>query len=308
MKSIRVLRFAGLTLCAAALFSVRAAAQQEASPSGLSPQSIQMPLDSPLEAPPVRSPEEVDAVLAGAASRPEVLPPIKMVLVAGKKDHGPGEHDYPAWQERWSRLLGAAENVTVDTAWDFPDGQQLATADVLVFFQKGTWNDRRQASMDAYFGRGGGAVYIHWAVNGDRRAADFARRIGLASQAGNIGYRHGPLSLQLHNTEHPIMRNLQDLQDMPRLELYDESYWRLTGDADKVTLFASSLEEGRPRPQIWAYQVSKGRVFVSIPGHYSWTFDDPLFRTLLLRGIAWTADQPVDRFNELVRPGARMSR
>ena len=34
------------------------------------------------------------------------------------------------------------------------------------------------------------------------------------------------------------------------------------------------------------------------------TFDDPLFRVLLLRGIAWSATEPVDRFNALVWPGA----
>jgi type 1 glutamine amidotransferase len=45
---------------------------------------------------------------------------------------------------------------------------------------------------------------------------------------------------------------------------------------------------------------------VSIPGHFSWTFDDPLFRILLLRGVAWTAKEPVDRFNELVTLGARL--
>jgi type 1 glutamine amidotransferase len=47
-------------------------------------------------------------------------------------------------------------------------------------------------------------------------------------------------------------------------------------------------------------------VFVSIPGHYSWSFDDPAFRTLLLRGIAWTARRDVDRFNELVTLDARV--
>jgi type 1 glutamine amidotransferase len=59
---------------------------------------------------------------------------------------------------------------------------------------------------------------------------------------------------------------------------------------------------------MWVTDQFGGRVFVSIPGHYSWTFDDPLFRILLLRGIAWTASEPVDRFNSLVTPGARMSR
>jgi type 1 glutamine amidotransferase len=48
-------------------------------------------------------------------------------------------------------------------------------------------------------------------------------------------------------------------------------------------------------------------VFVSIPGHFTWTFDDPLFRVLILRGIAWTANEPVDRFNELATLGARIS-
>ena len=49
------------------------------------------------------------------------------------------------------------------------------------------------------------------------------------------------------------------------------------------------------QPLLWARQADKGRVFVSIPGHYTWTFDDPLFRVLLLRGIAWTAGESVER-------------
>jgi type 1 glutamine amidotransferase len=56
----------------------------------------------------------------------------------------------------------------------------------------------------------------------------------------------------------------------------------------------------------WTREQGDGRIFVSIPGHYSWTFDDPLFRILLLRGLAWTAKEPVDRFNELALPGARV--
>jgi type 1 glutamine amidotransferase len=52
----------------------------------------------------------------------------------------------------------------------------------------------------------------------------------------------------------------------------------------------------------------KGRVFVSIPGHYSWTFDDPLFRVLLLRGVAWAAREPVVRFIDLVMIGADVAK
>ena len=260
-----------------------------------------MPLESPLEAPPIRSQAEVAAVLAGSQPLPEALRPLKVVLVAGKKDHGPGEHDYPAWQIQWGQLLAAAPNMQVSAAWDFPSEEQMAASDVLIFFQKGTWNDGRAKQLDAYLARGGGAVYIHWAVNGDERVADFSTRIGLASKGGSIKYRHGPLTLDIHNTDHPIVRNVD------RLQLYDESYWMLTGDVKNVTLLGTSTEDNEATPQLWAYEKGRGRVFVSIPGHYSWTFDDPIFRAVLLRAIAWTANEPIDRFNELVPLGARIA-
>jgi len=262
----------------------------------------QMPLDGPLEAPPIRTQAELAAVLAGSAPVAKELRSLNLVLVAGKKDHGPGEHDYPAWQVQWGQLLAAAPSVNVTTAWEFPGDEQMAAADVLIFCQKGSWNDDREKKLDAYLARGGGAVYIHWAVNGDERVADFSARIGLASRGGAIRYRHGPITLDIHNTDHPIMRNVD------QLKLYDESYWLLTGDVKHITLLGTSTEDGEATPQLWAYEKGPGRVFVSIPGHYSWTFDDPVFRVVLLRGIAWTAKEPVDRFNELVPLGARLAR
>ncbi len=261
-----------------------------------------MPMDAPLAAPPIRSQAELAAVLAGSMPLTKELRSLNIILVAGKKDHGPGEHDYPAWQIQWSQLLAAAPNVNVSAAWDFPSEEQMSAADVVIFFQKGAWNDARAKQLDAYLARGGGAVYIHWAVNGDDRVAEFSTRIGLASKGGSIRYRHGPLTLNMHNTDHPIMRNID------QLNLYDESYWQLTGEVKNVTLFGTSTEDGEATPQVWAYEKGSGRVFVSIPGHYSWTFDDPIFRVLLFRGIAWTAKEPVDRFNELVPLGARLAK
>lgn len=260
-----------------------------------------MPLESPLDAPPVRSRAEVTAALEGSV--PVMAPkPLRVVLIDGEKDHGPGEHDYPAWKERWVQLLAAAENISVTAVREFPSDDDLASADLLVFFQRGSFADRRPAAMDAFLERGGGAVYIHWAVDGRDRAVEFSRRIGLAALGGSIGFRHGPLDLTMHHCDHPILRNFQTLS------LHDESYWRLSGNLADVTVLATSDEEGMAAPQLWVKEQGKGRVFVSIPGHYSWTFDDPLFRILLLRGIAWAAHEPVDRFNDLVTPGARMSR
>lgn len=70
---------------------------------------------------------------------------------------------------------------------------------------------------------------------------------------------------------------------------------QLIGDAKNVHVLASAKVDGEIRPLIWTRQADKGRVLVSIPGHYTWTLNDPLFRTVLLRGIAWAAGEPVER-------------
>ena len=253
--------------------------------------------------PPPRTWKEVQAILAGAPEPPAKTRPLRIVLVASKKDHGPGEHDYPAWLGVWKRLLALAEDVAVSTANDWPSADDFKSADVIVFYQQGRWTPDRAEAVDAYLARGGGLVYIHYAVDGGADAPGFAQRIGLAWRGGESKFRHGPLDLGFETgARHPIGRNFT------KVHFHDESYWQLVGDPKKIELLASGVEEDKAQPLFWTLEPSKGRVFVSIPGHYSWTFDDPLFRVLLLRGIAWTAREPVDRFNELVPVGANVKR
>jgi type 1 glutamine amidotransferase len=73
-----------------------------------------------------------------------------------------------------------------------------------------------------------------------------------------------------------------------------------------VQLIASAPEDGEERPQIWTREHGGGRIFVSVPGHYNWTFDDPFYRLLALRGLCWAAHQPIDRLSELITIGARV--
>jgi type 1 glutamine amidotransferase len=140
---------------------------------------------------------------------------------------------------------------------------------------------------------------VHWAVNGGKSPEALADLVGLAWKDGSK-YRHGPVELSFGDAKHPIARNFE------RLKLEDESYWKLVGDPKNMTLLATGVEEGAEQPLLWTREVGKGRVFVSIPGHYTWTFDDPLYRILILRGMAWAAGESVDRFNGLVLEGARL--
>jgi putative heme-binding domain-containing protein len=260
---------------------------------------------APLErdgAPPPRRRAEVEAVLKGSELPPKTLRRLHIVLSAGPKDHGPGEHDYPLWQRRWLSLLSMAEGVQMSTVTGWPSPAHFEKADVIVFYSNNpSFTAERARELDSFLKRGGGLIYLHYAVDGHRDSDALAARIGLAWKGGASKFRHGQLDLDFTGSKHPLARGFG------KLTLIDESYWALSGDPRQVSVLATNIEDGAPQPLLWAREVGKGRVFVSIPGHYTWTFDDPLFRILLLRGIAWTAGESVDRFNELCWVGARLS-
>jgi putative heme-binding domain-containing protein len=253
-------------------------------------------------APPPRSMEEVQAILKQSPPLTGPKRPLRILLSAGPKDHGPGEHDYPLWQRRWLQILSMAENVSVDAVQGWPNAQVLARTDLLVCYSNNPgWSAERAKELDAYLQRGGGLVLVHFAVDGHKDVQEYARQIGLAWQGGASKYRHGALQLAFPDPRHPITRGFSSLA------LVDESYWNLAGNQQDVHLLATGNEEGTARPLLWTKEQGKGRVFVSIPGHYTWSFDDPLFRLLLLRGMAWSAGEPVERFESLATVGARMS-
>jgi putative heme-binding domain-containing protein len=252
-------------------------------------------------APPARRRAELSAVLKESipVQNPRRL---RIILAAGPKDHGPGEHDYPLWLKRWSALFGTDDNVHIETTDGWPATRQLETADVAVFYSNNPgWDKGKAGELDRFLARGGGVVLIHYAVDGHQEVEALADRIGLAWQGGKSAFRHGPLEVDFTRMKHPITRGFEKLQ------LLDESYWNLVGDPASVDVLGTGIEDGQKRPLFWAREAAKGRIFVSIPGHFAWTFDDPLFRVLILRGIAWTAREPVDRFNELASLGARIS-
>jgi len=257
------------------------------------------PIQAP-NPPPPRKRAEVDAVLKSIPSVAANPKPFRIVLCAGPKDHGPGEHDYPLWQKRWSRLLAMAEGVEVSTAWIWPTAEQWQSADVVAFFSnKPGWNAARVPELDAFLARGKGVTYFHWAVAGHDAAELLSGRIGLASIQSLTKYRHGAVEFKLH--PHPLAAGYETLH------LVDETYWGLQGDEARLQLLASAAEDGAQRPQLWTREQGGGRVFVSIPGHYNWTFDDPLFRILALRGLCWAGGQPMDRLVELATIGARIA-
>jgi len=247
--------------------------------------------------PPKRSPEATKALLARLSKSDDATPPtreLRLVLVASKQDHGAGQHDYPNWQTNWSRLFSSPERkVIAETAWEWPRPEQFNTASAIVFyFWNHNWSPERLAQLDAFLARGGGVALIHSAVIADKDPELLAERIGLSAHPRRTGYRHMPFELRFVNRDHPITRGFPE-----RLDLLDEPYWPLIGNTNDVQVLAAANVDGASRPLIWTRERGPGRIFASIPGHYTWSLNDPIFQTVLLRGIAWAAGADPDRLH-----------
>lgn len=306
----------------------------------ISAQAVSTVSAAEVEAPKPRSRTEVQAIL-GKAPKPTrrgQLRELNIVLVAFKKDHGANEHDYPLWQKRWAVLLGGKEageqrqvnlygpapekqrrrvlagapNVQVSTADGWPSKEQFKTADLIAAFCYVQWDEQKMQELKEFLSRGGGFVLIHPAVivpQGVDITEQMTELIGLAWEYGYTRWRHGPMALKIAAPDHPICLGLPET-----IHLLDEAYWPLKGDRSKVTVLATSDEtvskesdRTKPEPMFYAYQCGKGRVFSCILGHYTWTFDDPYFRILLLRGMAWAAHESPYRFDRLVVRGAHLT-
>ena len=286
------------------------------------------------EPPPPPKRSDVERALAAASEAAETsLRPLTVVLLADEKDHGPDEHDYPLWRARWALLLGGAEasseaavnlygpdrvdpeqqegaaDVRVIRAHHWPDADQWAAADLVAVFGYMPWNAERLEEVERFLARGGGLVLIHSA--NWTRPEPSPEVAELTGSGGFQFWRHGEMEIEIVAADHPICRGL------PATILWvDEPYWPPTPliDDERLTVLAVSRErihpeqpaEG-PQPQFWAYQQGEGRVFGCVPGHYVWTFDDPYFRILLLRGMAWAAGTCPHRFDPLVLRGAAVA-
>ena len=293
-------------------------------------------------APRLRAEVEAVLAKAPKAPAEDALKMLHVVLLADVKDHGPGAHDYPLWQKRWALLLGGKEaaddsvtqvnlfgppvgdaeeimagaaKVKVTTAWQWPSKEQFETADLIVMqcYRSGgenrTWSEERIQQLEAYLSRGGGFVAIHPATYSLRDLAEpggerVAALTGMAFDQSII-VRHGPMTLRMAAGDHPICLGLPET-----FGLIDEPYWPPVGDSSKVTVLATSDERVpkdsetlTPQPMFWTARHGQGRIFACVPGHFTWTFDDPYFRILLLRGIAWAAGESPYRFDELVTRG-----
>ncbi len=266
---------------------------------------------------PVRRSRKDVAKILGPITRKEPSRDLNIVWVWGiDKLHAKETHEYAWVMDRYvNRLLPRVPRVTVTTSMFFPKKELWEKADLVVFY---LWPRRKwdYGLIDAYQKRGGGLVFIHMAVM-QGSGAELSKRIGLAWDLRRDGTKWGvlptPVTLTDAALKSPIFKGFPK-----KFHLADELYWRLKGDPAGVTALMTApagpriankplpgppkIEDldGKKWPVMWTKEVGPGRVFVSLPGHNYFTFNDPFFRIILLRAMAWTMKESFDPFKPLV--------
>ncbi len=221
--------------------------------------------------------------------------PLRVYIRAGKKTHGPGQHDHPRFLADYTKLL-TERGCKVSGSMDWPAPAEYENLDVIIVFAPDPWDvsPEQKIAIDAYAQRGGSFVVLHDGLC-SRKDPDWVRSlVGGSWKYGTAKWFEGDLSFYYVNNDDPIVAGASNF------DVNDELYYSLDFEGDIKVLGATWTPDARAgkngrayphiydvAPQIWTYEKGKRRAFVDLLGHNYSTFELPHVRAVLLRGIAW---------------------
>ena len=229
-------------------------------------------------------------------------PPAKIVLVAGKPSHGPGEHEFTAGALLLAHCLRqnpGVEPVVVKGGWP-ADDSMLDGASAIVLYMDGGENHPllaadHLATLGKLMKRGVGLACLHYAVEvpAGQAGLDFLDWIGGFYRRP---YSQNPVSdveLTQAAPAHPVSRGWDTFRST------DEWYYRIMfrkDDPRLVPILTTMLPKDAPQEETVAWVVERedgGRGFGFTGGHYhhNWGLEDQ--RRLVVNAILWTAKVPV---------------
>ena len=241
---------------------------------------------------------------------------VRILWLTGPEDHKGGEHDYIRVKELFVPMLKKIPRVSVDVAFQFPTEDQFKKADLLIqYLHLPDLTDEQFKIYQDYIDQGGSVVSIHescimrpldrarklagcigcsWKGNKESQWSKFAHRYRLRLDTSHPAFSGLPSSIRLNDESYwNLLKrdNVKEIGVIAPAELKDKSYKEVMGDSNTRG------------DAFWTYTSGKGKVFGTTTGHYTYTFYDPLYRLVLLRGIAWTIDEKPGPFMPLVFNG-----
>jgi putative heme-binding domain-containing protein len=251
-------------------------------------------------------------LLVASSVRAADSPPKTILLIAGTKSHGPGEHEYEKGARLLAHCINTAPNLkgfkaeVVTDGWP-RDEKVFDHAATVLLFSDGSDRDekahpllreKRLATMAKLMERGVGFVAIHYTVFVPTKKAgeDFLNWCG-----GYFDYESGPKpqgwyskiktctgKVDLASPRHPISRGLRPF------ELREEFYYhmRLAPAERGLSPILSATLPDEKEPQVVAWAVERkdgGRGFGYTGGHFHSNWQNENVRRMVLNALVWTA-------------------
>ncbi len=265
----------------------------------------------------------VPALLLAGAAAPAVAAEAnkKIVLIAGRPSHGPGDHEFNAGIMLLAKCLreaGGVDPVVVKGGWP-QDESVFHDAASVVFFMDGggghpmIQQDRLDRVMKPLMDKGVGLACLHYAVEvpKGKPGDDFLKWLGGYYESGYSTNPHWTADVK-SLPDHPVTRGVKPFA------VRDEWYFNLRfrpdmkgvtpivvakpDDETRKGVSASPrgpykhIEEARGRDEVLAWAVERedgGRGFGFTGAHAHKNWGDPNFRKLVLNAVLWTAKAEV---------------
>ena len=166
----------------------------------------------------------------------------------------------------------------------------------------GGMSPEEKSTLEAYLKRGGGLVSFHDTLCGPDPDY-YSTIVGGAKKHGQVNYTlEADVPYTIADPANPIMAGMKNFT------IKDEAFFLMTFAKTGIKVLATATmaptpsakgHEGEVVPQIWTYERSLDggkpyRAFVWMQGHNYSNFTDPQVQPMLLRGIAWAGQRPVD--------------
>ena len=254
----------------------------------------------------------------------------RIVMIAGKPSHGPGEHEFRAGLLLFQKCLAGFPGIRVEVYTnDWPtDSSVLSGAAAVVFYSDGgskhpaTQADHLQ-QLNTLMKQGVGFACLHYAVEPtiEKGQNEFLDWLGGCFEINRSVNPTWVADFKSFPT-HPVTRGLKSFS------MLDEWYFnmRFRDDMKGVQMILATVppfstmdrhdgpHEGNPgvrvavekrEPQTMAWVAERpdgGRGFGFTGGHYHRNWGDDNFRKVVLNGILWVAnvEVPADGVNSTV--------
>jgi type 1 glutamine amidotransferase len=202
-------------------------------------------------------------------------------------------HDsIPTARQAMASLASRSGVFTVTATEDLNEisAARLASLDVLMFaLTTGELplSDGQKSAVIDFMNNGGGFIGVHSATDTLYQWSDYGRLVGAY-------FKEHPWTqsavVTVENAAHPTMAGVDR-----RITILEEFYTFQNNPRPSVdvllTLDPASVAAQGDFPLAWAHAVGRGRAYYNALGHFSETWNDARFQTMMLNAIKWTAQR-----------------